>query len=55
MTRLFIDGKEVALQDGFELDFYTQNPFFTRNGDYTYDLDIDLNHPHNRRIYQSLI
>lgn len=21
MTRLFIDGKEVALQDGFELDF----------------------------------
>lgn len=54
MTRLFIDGKEVALQDGFELDFYTQNPFFTRNGDYTYDLNIDLNHPHNRRIYQSL-
>lgn len=44
----------MALQDGFELDFYTQNPFFTRNGDYTYDLDIDLNHPHNRRIYQSL-
>lgn len=54
MTRLFIDKQEVALTSDFQLDFYSQNPFFTKNGDYTYDLDIDLNHPGNRQIYQSI-
>ena len=54
MTRLFIDGKEVALPEEFELDFYTLNPFFTRKGSYTYDLDIDLYHPQNRQIYKYL-
>ena len=54
MTRLFIDKQEVALTSDFQLDFYSQNPFFTKNGDYTYDLDIDLNHPGNRKIYQSI-
>lgn len=54
MTRLFIDGQEIALSSDLELDFYTQNPFFTKNGDYTYDLDIDLNHSGNRMVYQSL-
>lgn len=54
MTRLFIDQQEVALTSDFQLDFYSQNPFFTKNGDYTYDLDIDLNHPGNRKIYQSI-
>lgn len=52
MTRLFIDKQEVALTSEFQVDFYSQNPFFTKNGDYTYDLDIDLNHPGNRKIYQ---
>ena len=54
MTRLFIDGQEVALTSDFQVDFYSQNPFFTKNGDYTYDLDIDLNHSGNRKIYQSI-
>lgn len=54
MTRLFIDKQEVALTSDFQLDFYSQNPFFTKNGDYTYDLDIDLNHPGNRKIYRSI-
>lgn len=54
MTRLFIEGKEVALPSDLVLDFYSQNPFFTKNGDYTFDMDIDLAHPNNRLIYQSI-
>ena len=54
MTRLFIEGREVALPSDLVLDFYSQNPFFTKNGDYTFDMDIDLAHPNNRLIYQSI-
>ncbi|WP_072532267.1 hypothetical protein [Bacteroides ilei] len=54
MTRLFIDGQEVVLSDNFELELITENPYFTRNGEYTYDIDIDLRDPGNRRIYQNI-
>lgn len=54
MTRLFIDGKEVILSSDFELDLYRENPFFTRNGDYTYDIDVDLYVPQNSLLYKSI-
>lgn len=54
MTRLFIDGQEVVLSENFELELVTENPYFTRNGEYTYDIDIDLRDPGNRRIYQNI-
>lgn len=54
MTRLFIDGQEVVLSENFELELITENPYFTRNGEYTYDIDIDLRDTHNRSIYQNI-
>lgn len=54
MTRLFIDGQEVVLSENFELELITENPYFTRNGEYTYDIDIDLRDAHNRSIYQNI-
>lgn len=54
MTRLFIDGQEVVLSENFELELITENPYFTRNGEYTYDIDIDLRNAHNRSIYQNI-
>lgn len=54
MTRLFIDGQEVVLPEQFELELITENPYFTRNGEYTYDIDIDLKNPTNRLIYQNI-
>lgn len=54
MTRLFIDGQEVVLQEQFELELITENPYFTRNGEYTYDIDIDLRVPQNRQIYKNI-
>lgn len=54
MTRLFIDGQEVVLPEQFELEFITENPYFTRCGEYTYDIDIDLRSPVNRQIYKNI-
>lgn len=54
MTRLFIDGQEVVLPEQFELELITENPYFTRNGEYTYDIDIDLRVPQNRQIYKNI-
>lgn len=54
MTRLFIDGKEVALDKDLELEYTSCNPFFTKKGDFTYDLDIDLKCPQNAKIYQHI-
>lgn len=54
MIRLLVDGQEVALSVDFSCEFYSQNPFFTKNGDYTYDIDIDLNNGNNRLIYQHI-
>lgn len=54
MTQLFIDGQEVILPEQFELELITENPYFTRNGEYTYDIDIDLRVPQNRQIYKNI-
>ena len=54
MTRLFIDDQEVVLPEQFELELITENPYFTRNGEYTYDIDIDLRVPQNRQIYKNI-
>lgn len=54
MTRLFIDGNEVALDQDFNIEYITENPYFTRKGEYTYDIDIDLRYPQNRQVYKNI-
>jgi len=54
MTQLYIDSKEVKLPDEFELELITENPYFTRVGSYTYEIDIDLRDPINRDIYRNI-
>ena len=31
-----------------------ENPLFNQRGDYTYDIDISLRDPHNRKIYEHI-
>lgn len=54
MTKLFIDGQEVALYNDLEIDYISCNPFFQKKGEFTYDLDIDLHHPQNGKIYNHI-
>jgi len=52
MTRLLIDGQEVVLPNEFTATITEENPFFTKNGQYTYDLTLSLLNPVNARIYK---
>lgn len=51
MIRLFIDWMEVALSPDLQLELTSCNPFFSKKGEFTYDLDIDLRYPQNEQIY----
>ena len=50
-TQLFIDGQEVALPASFAVTVKRDNPFFTKNGAYTYDIALQLSNPTNARLY----
>lgn len=54
MTELYIDGQQVILSEDFSITLIDENPFFTKNGTYTYDIDIDLTVVQNARIYKHL-
>ena len=54
MIRLLIDGQDVVLPLDMKFDYFRENPFFSRNGEYTYDIDIDLGCEQNRILYSSI-
>lgn len=54
MIRLFIDWMEVALPPDLQLELTSCNPFFSKKGEFTYDLDIDLRYPQNEQIYSHI-
>lgn len=54
MTELFIDGVSVVLPKDINIPVKHENPFFTKNGEYTYDIDLDLTNPINTRLYEHL-
>lgn len=51
MTNLFIDGVEVVLPSGFSITVKHENAFFTKNGEYTYDIELSLLVPENAKLY----
>lgn len=54
MVNLLIDGKQVNLSSDVSFEHNSANPFFTKDGEYTYDIDIDLNDPQNSIVYKSI-
>lgn len=52
MVKLIIDDNEVVMDAGFSTDIIRENPLITSAGDYSYDIDVDLRVPQNRRIYK---
>ena len=51
MTELYIDGVSVPLPAGFEMSVKHENPYFTKNGEYTYDIELSLNDPTVAKLY----
>lgn len=54
MTELFIDGTSVVLPADFSFVVKRENPYFTKNGEYTYDITLHLDNPVNASLYQFL-
>lgn len=54
MIRLEIDGREVALAADASFDIEYKNPFFTKEGEMTYDIDIYLDAGNNAVLYGHL-
>ena len=54
MTRLWIDGTEAVLPETFTIEVKRENPFFTRNGEYTYDITLSLLNSVNATLYGHL-
>lgn len=54
MTQIEIDGQPVSLSPGRDYDYIARNPIFTKEGEHTYDVDIDLSVPENARLYHHI-
>lgn len=54
MTRLWIDGIEAVLPETFSISVKRENPFFTKNGEYTYDITLSLLNNINADLYAHL-
>ena len=49
--RLYIGGMPVHLPSNFSTEYYTKSPYFTNEGDFTLNIDLDLKDPVNARVY----
>ena len=54
MTELYIDGTAVVLPADFSTTVKRENPFFTKNGEYTYDITLQLDNSINAGLYAHL-
>ena len=54
MTELLIDGYRVVLPDDFSFTYIEENPFLTKSGEYTLDVNLSLENPTNKRIYKNV-
>lgn len=51
MISIQIDNKEVSVGADFSFDITRCNPFFVEGGDYTYEVELSLEHKDNARLY----
>ena len=54
MTELYIDGTSVVLPADLSTSVKRENPFFTKNGEYTYDITLQLSNSINADLYAHL-
>lgn len=54
MTELYINGIKVVLPKGFSTTVKTENPYFTKRGEYTYDVKLLLDNKINCELYNFL-
>lgn len=51
MLQLYIEGERINLSKDVQTDYYIKSPFFTNEGDFTLDIDVNLHDPQNAKVY----
>jgi hypothetical protein len=54
MTELFIDGVQAVLPKDFSIQVKRENPLITKNGEYTYEITLQLTNATNAELYAHL-
>lgn len=54
MTELLINKQRVVLPQSLKMTVIEENPFFTKNGQYTLDLTLSLEEEENAKVYQHI-
>ena len=54
MVELFLDNKEAVLRDNISIKLTRENVYFTKNGSYTYDVELPLQCVENRAIFGNI-
>ena len=54
MIELFLDNKPAVLRDNISIKLTRENVYFTKNGSYTYDVELPLQVKENRDIFGSI-
>lgn len=54
MLNLYIDGQKVLIDADTALEVIQENPVLGKSGEYSFDIDIDLRVPENRKIYGAI-
>ena len=55
MTELYIDGVSAVLPKDFSVQVKRENPLFTKNGEYTYDITLPLTNATNANLYTATV
>lgn len=51
MIQLYLDGYEVALKSDVSIKLTRENPYYSKSESYTYDLEIPIAIPQNRKLF----
>ena len=54
MTELLIDGVQAVLPKDFSIQVKRENPLITKNGEYTYEITLQLTNSTNAALYAHL-
>jgi hypothetical protein len=54
MTELYINGQSVILPANVEFSVVEDNPFLTKSGEYSLDLELSLQNPVNAKIFKHI-
>jgi len=54
MIHLYIDNQPVFLSANNSFEYYKRNPLFTKEGEHTYEIEIDLHVPSNAILYKHI-